>query len=94
VRLAGKALQQLDGVESVHVHMNDLLARQLVQELGPRFGEKNLRRLMQFAEVFPKEEIVVSLIRQVSWTHFIALLPIKNALQLDFYAEYGSPAHE
>jgi predicted nuclease of restriction endonuclease-like (RecB) superfamily len=63
------------------------LARQLVQEYGPSFGEKNLRRMMQFAEVFPQEEIVVSLIRQLSWTHFIALLPIKNPLQRDFYAE-------
>jgi hypothetical protein len=50
-------------------------------------SEKNLRRMMQFAEVFPEEEIVVSLIRQLSWTHFIALLPIKNPLQRDFYAE-------
>ena len=63
------------------------LARQLVQEFGPSFGEKNLRRMMQFAEVFPKEEIVVSLIRQLSWTHFIALLPIKYDLQRDFYAD-------
>jgi predicted nuclease of restriction endonuclease-like (RecB) superfamily len=63
------------------------LARQLVQEFGPSFGDKNLRRMMQFAEVFPKEEIVVSLIRQLSWTHFIALLPLRNALQRDFYAE-------
>jgi DNA-binding LacI/PurR family transcriptional regulator len=43
------------------------VARQLVQEYG-----QSLRRMMQFAEVFPKEEIVVSLIRQLSWTHFIA----------------------
>ena len=56
------------------------VARQLVQEYGPSFGEKNLRRMIQFAEVFPKEEIVVSLIRQLSWTHFIALLPLKNPL--------------
>jgi hypothetical protein len=33
------------------------------------------------------QEVVVSLIRQLSWTHFIALLPIKNPLQRDFYAE-------
>src|SRR5260370_40299194 len=43
--------------------------------------------MMQFAEVLPDEEIVVSLIRQLSWTHFIALLPIKNPVQRDFYAE-------
>jgi predicted nuclease of restriction endonuclease-like (RecB) superfamily len=33
------------------------------------------------------QQIVVSLIRQLSWTHFIALLPLKEALQRDFYAE-------
>src|ERR1019366_5953390 len=33
------------------------------------------------------QQIVVSLIRQLSWTHFIALLPIKNPLQRDFCAE-------
>jgi predicted nuclease of restriction endonuclease-like (RecB) superfamily len=63
------------------------LSRQLVEEHGSSFGEKNLRRMIQFAEVFPHEEIVVSLIRQLSWTHFIALLPLKNSLQRDFYTE-------
>jgi hypothetical protein len=39
------------------------------------------------------QQIVVSLTRQFSWTHFIALLPIiKNALQRDFYAELCLPA--
>jgi hypothetical protein len=33
------------------------------------------------------EQIVVSLIRQLSWTHFLALLPLKDALQRNFYAE-------
>ncbi|MEA3222190.1 MAG: YhcG family protein, partial [Thermodesulfobacteriota bacterium] len=50
-------------------------------------NEKNLRRMIQFAEVFPDKEIVVSLIRQLSWTHFIALIPLKDDLQRDFYAE-------
>ena len=63
------------------------LSRQLVEEYGPSFGEKNLRRMMQFAELFPQEEIVVSLIRQLSWTHFIALLPLRDRLQREFYAE-------
>ena len=33
------------------------VARQLVQEYGPSFGEKNLRRMMQFAEVFPRKRL-------------------------------------
>jgi len=64
-----------------------LLSRQLVVEYGPSFGEKNLRRMVQFAELFPQQEIVVSLIRQLSWTHLIALLPLKDPLQREFYAE-------
>ena len=63
------------------------LSRQLEAEYGSGFAEKNLRRMIQFAEVFPIEEIVVSLIRQLSWTHFIALIPLKEPLQRDFYAE-------
>lgn len=63
------------------------LSRQLEAEYGSGFAEKNLRRMIQFAEVFPDEQIVVSLIRQLSWTHFIALIPLKDPLQRDFYAE-------
>ena len=63
------------------------LSRQLVVDYGNGFTEKNLRRMIQFAEVFPDEQIVVSLIRQLSWTHFIALIPLKDPLKRDFYAE-------
>lgn len=63
------------------------LSRQLELEYGKGYSEKNLRRAMQFQQVFPDFEIVVSLIRQLSWTHFIALLPISNDLQRDFYAQ-------
>lgn len=63
------------------------LWRQLAGEYGASFSEKNLRRMMQFAEVFPDEKIVVSLIRQLSWTHIIALIPMDNLLKRDFYIE-------
>ena len=63
------------------------LSRQLVSRFGTGFSEKNLRRMMQFAEVFPDLEIVVSLIRQLSWTHILALIPLKEPLQREFYAE-------
>jgi hypothetical protein len=62
------------------------LVRQLEQEYGSSFSEKNLRRMIQFAEIFSDESIVVSLIRQLSWTHFIALIPIKDPLARNFYA--------
>ncbi|MGA2228971.1 MAG: PDDEXK nuclease domain-containing protein [Syntrophobacteraceae bacterium] len=63
------------------------LSRQLVEEHGSGFSEKNLRRMVQFAEVFADEQIVVSLIRHLSWTHFVALLPLKEPLQREFYTE-------
>ena len=63
------------------------VSRQLEAEYGVGFAEKNLRRMIQFAEVFPDEKIVVSLVRQLSWTHFIALIPLKDPLQREFYAE-------
>ncbi len=66
------------------------LAAQLVKGYGVGFAVKNLRRMVQFAVAFPDEKIVVSLIRQLSWTHFIALIPLKDPLQRDFYAQIAS----
>lgn len=63
------------------------LARQLAETYGKGFEEKNIRRMMQFAEVFPDEQIVASAMRQLSWTHFTLLIPLKQPLQREFYAE-------
>ncbi|PIR17326.1 MAG: hypothetical protein COV46_04835 [Deltaproteobacteria bacterium CG11_big_fil_rev_8_21_14_0_20_49_13] len=62
------------------------LATGLSSEYGSNFSEKNLRRMIQFYEAFPDEKIVVSLIRQLSWTHFLRLIPIEDSLKRDFYA--------
>ncbi|MCU0325916.1 MAG: PDDEXK nuclease domain-containing protein [Spirosomaceae bacterium] len=59
----------------------------LVSKYGKSYEEKNLRRMVQFAQVFDDETIVVSLIRQLSWTHFIALIPIKNEVEREFYTQ-------
>ncbi len=64
-----------------------LLVRQLATAYGALFTEKNLRRMMQFAAVFPDRAIVVSLIRQLSWTHILAILPIDDPLKRSFYIE-------
>lgn len=53
------------------------LARQLAERYGRNFEEKNLRRMLQFANEFPNPEIVVPLARQLSWSHFIVLFPLK-----------------
>ena len=63
------------------------LARQLTQEFGRGFSEKQLRRMMQFSEAFPQPEIVATLSRQLSWSHFTKLIPLKEPLQREFYAQ-------
>lgn len=63
------------------------VTRQLQTSYGKGFEEKNTRRMMQFASVFSNERIVASLMRQLSWTHFTLLLPLKEPLQREFYAE-------
>jgi predicted nuclease of restriction endonuclease-like (RecB) superfamily len=60
---------------------------QLIKEFGAGFSEKNLRRMVQFAEAFPKEQIVVTLSRQLGWSHFVTIIPLDDDLKRDFYAE-------
>jgi predicted nuclease of restriction endonuclease-like (RecB) superfamily len=63
------------------------LSRQLMGYYGKGFSDKNLRRMIHFGEAFPDEQIVSTLSRQLSWSHFTLLLPIKDPLKRDFYAE-------
>jgi len=63
------------------------LSRQLMAAYGNSFEEKNLRRMMQFAEQFPDVKIVVTLSRQLSWSHFLVLIPIKKRDAKFFYAQ-------
>ncbi|WP_302409643.1 PDDEXK nuclease domain-containing protein [Comamonas kerstersii] len=63
------------------------LAEQLARDYGRGFGEKNLRRMVKFAATFPEEPIVATLSRQLSWSHFVLLLALKEPLQRDYYAQ-------
>ncbi len=66
------------------------LAAQLESTYGRSFEEKNLRRMMQFAEQFQDLEIVVPLSRQLSWSHFLVLIPLKTQEAMTFYANLTS----
>ena len=63
------------------------VGRQLEARYGRGFGEKNLRRMVQFAEAFPDAAIVAALLRQLGWTHFTLLIPLKDPLKREFYSE-------
>lgn len=63
------------------------LSTQLVAEYGQAFGLRSLRRMVQFAEVFPDENMVATLSQQLSWSHFVEILPLKQPLEREYYAE-------
>ena len=63
------------------------LSRNLEAEFGKAFEEKNLRRMVQLAEIFPDRAIVAALSRQLSWSHFLKTLTLKDDIKRDFYAE-------
>jgi predicted nuclease of restriction endonuclease-like (RecB) superfamily len=63
------------------------LSAQLAPEFGDGFSKRNIFRMVQFAEAFHDEKIVATLSRQLGWSHFVELIPLKKHLQRDFYAE-------
>jgi predicted nuclease of restriction endonuclease-like (RecB) superfamily len=63
------------------------VSRELTDEYGRGFSYAEIARMIQFAQQFPDEGIVVTLSQQLSWSHIHALLPIKDPLAREFYAE-------
>ncbi len=61
------------------------LSRELVEKFGNNYEEKNLRRMIQFADKYSDFENVVTLSRHLSWSHFLALIPLKDQNTRDFY---------
>jgi len=63
------------------------LSAKLTAEFGRGFSLRNLASMIRFAEAYPDDKIVSSLLRQLSWTHFLAVIYIEDPLKRDFYAE-------
>ena len=63
------------------------LSKELATEFGDGFSRPNLFRMIRFVEVFPDRQIVSTLSKQLSWSHFVEIIPLKDELQRDFYAE-------
>ena len=62
------------------------VSRQLQSEYGDKgFEPRTIRRMMQFASLFPDIKIVTPLVTQLSWTHFLLVMPIKDPLAREFY---------
>jgi predicted nuclease of restriction endonuclease-like (RecB) superfamily len=63
------------------------VGKQLAARYGRGFGLTNIYRMVTFSSVFEDPKIVAALLRQLGWTHFTILMPIKDALKREFYAE-------
>ena len=62
------------------------VSRQLQAEFGKKgFEERTIRRMMQFAQMFPDIQIVSPLVSKLSWSHFLIVMPLKDELQREFY---------
>lgn len=63
------------------------VSAQLEKAYGRNFTEKNVRRMLKFAEQFTDFNIVVLLSNQLSWSHFVELFPLKSQKARLFYAQ-------
>lgn len=62
------------------------VATQLQADYGKKgFEIRNIRRMMQFAVLFPQEQIVSQAATQLTWSHFVEVLPLKNDIAREFY---------
>lgn len=63
------------------------VSRELVAEYGRGFSRPSLSRMLQMVERFPDFQICASLMHKLTWTHFVLLIPIKDRVKREFYAE-------
>ena len=56
------------------------VSRELAAEFGRGFCCPELTRMVQFAQLLPEQDIVMTLSQQLRRSHLHALLPIKVAL--------------
>lgn len=61
------------------------LSEKLTLQYGKGFSRSNLLRMVQFIKKFKNYDFVVTLSRQLSWSHFIELIKICDETKRDFY---------
>ena len=69
------------------------VSQELQEKYGSSFEYSNITRMITFAARFPDTQMLVPLIQQLSWSHFIALLPLKSDEAFMFYAQDAVTRH-
>lgn len=64
----------------------EALAKELSEQYGKGYSKRNLFRMVKFYEAFGDYEIVTTMSAQLTWSHFVELIPIEDNLKREFYA--------
>ncbi len=62
----------------------DEYSKKLVVEVGKKYNRRTLFRMKQFYSMFSDEK-VSQLATQLSWSHYVELLPLKNIDEIRYY---------
>lgn len=63
------------------------LSQKLTTNYGRGFDSTNLFKMIRFYKQFPDEQIVATLLRLLSWSHFRELIELSDPLKRQFYTE-------
>ncbi len=82
-RISKEVLKEERGEYGKQVVAN--LAAELSIAFGKGWSKKQLHHCLRFAEAFPDNQIVSTLWRQLSWSHFKAVIYLETQVKRDFY---------
>jgi hypothetical protein len=61
------------------------LAHYLSVEYGKGFSQRNVFYMVKFYIAFPKYEILQTVSAKLSWSHFLAIISVKEQQAIEFY---------
>ncbi len=63
------------------------ISKDLTLKFGKGYNKASLFRMLRFAKMYPEQEIVATVSRQLSWSHIVIISQIEEELKRDFYLE-------
>ena len=63
------------------------ISKDLTLKFGRGYNKASLFRMLRFAKMYPKQEIVATVSRLLSWSHIVIISQIEEELKRDFYLE-------
>ena len=83
----GKLLNEVGGTYGDNI-INEY-SKKLMIEVGKKYNRSTLFRMKQFYNMFSSEK-VAPLVQQLSWSHCLILLPIKDINKINYYIKQVS----